>query len=111
MPLAFHLDGIADVADKAIRDARAVLELRETDRLTIARELAHQAGIGHVLLDNLFERPVVTVRNVMGMLEVSYDVSRRLILKMASLGILDELGNRKRNKAWLYRDYFNLISV
>ncbi len=47
----------------------------------------------------------------MGMLEVSYDVSRRLILKVASLGILVELGDRKRNKAWLYRDYFNLISV
>ena len=109
--LVFHLDGIADVADKAIRDARAILELQETDRLTIARELAHQSGIGYRLLDNLFERPVVTVRDVMEMLEVSYDVSRRLILKMASLGILDELGDRKRNKAWLYRDYFNLISV
>ena len=109
--LAFHLDGIADVADKAIRDARAILELRETDRLTIARELSHQSGIGYRLLDNLFERPVVTVRAVMGMLEVSYDVSRRLILRMASLGILDEIGDRKRNKAWLYRRYFNLISV
>ena len=109
--LTFHLDGIADVADKAIRDARAILELRETDRLTIARELSHQSGIGYRLLDNLFERPVVTVRDVMGMLDVSYDVSRRLILRMASLGILDAIGDRKRNKAWLYRRYFNLISV
>ena len=109
--LAFHLDGIADVARRAVRDAQAILELREEHRETMARELAHQSGIGYVLLDNLFERPVVTIRDVMRMLEVSYDVSRRLILKVASLGILVEIGGRKRNKAWLYRDYFNLISV
>lgn len=109
--LAFYLDGIVDVSDKALRDARAILDLRERHRQTIAHELTRQAGHGYVLLDCLFERPVVTVREVMKMLQVSYDISRRLILKMASLGILVEFGDRKRNKAWLYRDYLAIISV
>ena len=37
----------------------------------------------------------------MRMLQISYDVSRRLILKITSLGILVEIGDCKRNKAWL----------
>ena len=56
------LDGIADGARRVVRDVQAILELREEHRQMMARELTHQSGIGYVLPDNLFERPVVTIR-------------------------------------------------
>jgi Fic family protein len=62
--LAFFLRGVAEVAAEAAETAREVLGLREQHRAAITDHLGRAAGNGHKVLESLFDRPILAVKNV-----------------------------------------------
>ena len=107
--LAFFLRGIADVSNEAAQTVRRILLLREDHRLAITQKLGRAAGNGHRVLDRLFQRPVVTVKDIQNITGTTYVAANQLVKRFEELGILVEMTGYMRNRRFLYGPYIALF--
>lgn len=94
--LRFFLHGVAEQSKLAIRHARLLQQLRGEYRRRVMR--ARRSALLVKLADELFRTPVVTVRKVERLLDVSYRTARNNIDRLVALGILSEGVDRYRRK-------------
>ena len=107
--LKFFLEGVRDVSREATETARRIISLREEHRQLVIQEVRGQSN-GLALLDYLYQNPVVTVAKVQELLQVSYVTANNLIHDFSTLALLEETTNRRRNRVFLYRPYFEILS-
>jgi Fic family protein len=107
--LRFFLRGVAEVSTEAARTAGRILALREKHRNLIGENLGYSAGNGHLLLEHLFERPIVSVKDVLDRTGTSYAAANQLVERLVKLGILVEITGRTRNRRFRYTDYVDLF--
>ncbi len=108
--LAFFLRGVAEVGDEAVATARRILDLRETHRAAVTAHLGRAAGNGHRVLEALYRKPAITVSDVREIANLSYPAANNLVARLVSIGILERFGDRRRNRAFLYRDYIRVFA-
>jgi len=108
--LKFFLQGVADVSREATETARAIVDLRETDRDKIINELGRVAGNALKVHELLFRFPLVSVNPIAEMLDVSFTSANRLIERMVDVGILFESTGNARNRVFNYSSYINLFA-
>ncbi|MHB8202867.1 MAG: Fic family protein [Desulfomonilaceae bacterium] len=107
--LSFFLRGVADVSAQATETARRILALREEHRSEIAEHLGRSAGNGHRVLENLYQRPVMSTNDVKKLIGTSYPAANQLVAKLVDRGILNELTGNVRNRKFRYDGYINLF--
>ncbi len=107
--LKFFLRGVFEVSQAATNTARAILEMRESHRRLISEKVKVGGTAGGVLLDNLFQNPMTTVRLVEQQLGCAYVTANRLVEKFAALGLLTETTGGQRNRRWRYEPYLKLF--
>jgi Fic family protein len=107
--LSFFLRGVADVSAQATETARRILALREEHRAEIAEHLGRSAGNGHRVLENLYQRPVMSTNDVKKLIGTSYPAANQLVAKLVDRGILSELTGNVRNRKFRYDGYINLF--
>lgn len=108
--LAFFLRGVSEVSAEAVETARRILELREEHRAQITARLGRGAANGHLLLESLFNQPIVSVGDVVRKTGVTFAAANTLVHRMAGLGILREITGNARNRRFRYDDYVRLFS-
>ena len=108
--LKFFLRGIADVSREATETARAIVDLRETDRAKIIDELGRVAGNALRVHEFLFRFPLISVNSIADLLDVSFTSANRLIERLAEIDILLEVTGNARNRVFNYSRYINLFS-
>ena len=107
--LKFFLRGVHEVSHQATDTSRAILELRERNRQTIAETLGGNVT-GVQLLDYLFEQPVVTVRMVEKELSCSFATANKLVDQFERLAVLKKVSNTAlRNRRFRYDPYLALF--
>lgn len=96
--LTFFLDAVFTQAGDAVRRVRRLQELRETYR----REIATQTRAAAVLqvVDLLFARPVITVKQVAQELSLSYAAANRHVTFLTAYGLLQETTGQARNRVY-----------
>lgn len=107
--LKFFLRGVFEVSQAATNTARAILDIRESHRRLISEQVKVKGAAGGVLLDNLFQNPMTTVRLVERQLGCAYVTANRLVEKLAALGLLKETTGGQRNRRWRYEPYLKLF--
>ena len=107
--LLFFLRGIAEVSSEAAATARRILVLREDHRRVITENLGRAAGNGHRVLDDLYERPIVSVTDVQRLTGTTYPAANQLVARLAESGILHEVTGRSRNRRFAYQSYIDLF--
>jgi len=107
--LAFFLAGVAEVALEAAETARQILVLRETHRGLITDRLGRMAGHGHRVLEQLYQKPIVSVEDVRGITGTSFPAANEVVQRLVELGILNEITGRARNRRFRYDPYVNLF--
>lgn len=107
--LTFFLRGIAEVSEQATDTARKILSLREAHRHMITENLGRAAGNGHRLLEHLYEHPIVSVNDVLGLIGTTYQAANNLVIRMANSGILREVTGQVRNRRFIYQSYIDLF--
>jgi Fic family protein len=107
--LSFFLRGVADVSTEAARTAGHILALREKHRSLIGGNLGYAVGNGHLLLEHLFVRPIVSVKDVIQVTSTSYQSANQLVERLVGLGILAEITGRTRNRRFRYDHYVSLF--
>jgi Fic family protein len=108
--LEFFLTGIAEVSAEATNTVRSILALRERNRGLIAGRLGRAAGNGHLVIEHLFEHPIVSVNEVRNLIGITYPAANQLVERLAEIGILVEITGRSRNRRFRYDPYIGLFS-
>lgn len=108
--LLFFLRGIIKVSEEATDTARDILQMRELHRTQIQDNLGGSAGPGQRLLDHLYKRPWVSVKDVESLNACSYTAANNLVKEFERLGYLHESTGYQRNRQFLYLPYVELFS-
>lgn len=97
--LTFYLNGISIQSQETAARILRIQALRDQYR----QRLQSQRGAGRLLqaLDILFERPILTVRQMQAELQSQYPMAQRIIDRLIAEGIVREVTGRARNR--LYR--------
>jgi hypothetical protein len=72
--------------------------------------LGRAAGNGHRTPESLFDRPIVSVKEVQEVTGTTYAAAKGLVARLARLGILVELTGYSRNRRFRYEPYVRLFS-
>ena len=108
--LAFFLRGVVAVGAEATDTARRILALREEHRAAVTARFGHAAGNGHLVLDRLYERPIVSVAGIRSITGTSYTAANALAARFVSAGILQEATGYRRNRLFRYEPYIGLFT-
>jgi Fic family protein len=108
--IRFYLNGIAEVAGEAALTARKIIALRESHRQLVTEQMKHSSGNALSFLERLYFRPVVTVRAVQDMTQVSFSNASKLVARFEELGILREMTGQRRNRRFKYAEYLALFT-
>ena len=107
--LRFFLQGVLEVSREATDTARRVSELREEHRQLLQTRKA-QLATSLLLLDLLYANPVVTVKRVRELLQVTNVYANKLVSQFAESGLLQQIGSGSRNRVFVYGEYLHLLS-
>jgi Fic family protein len=108
--LEFFLRGVAQVSVEATETARRVLVLRERNRAEITTHLGRAAASGHLVLESLFDRPILSVRQAQELTGTGFAAANKLIARMTDLEILREITGHARNRRFRYDPYVRLFT-
>lgn len=108
--LSFFVRGVAEVSREATETARRILALREEHRTIITEKLGRAAGNGHRVLETLYERPILAVKDVQSLIGTTHPAANSLVARMTEHGILREVTGYKRNRLFRYQPYIDLFS-
>lgn len=102
--LTFFLEGVREVAKEGKETARRILELREAHRNLIG-EQPGRSLTGHLLLDWLFNHPVLDVPTAAKAIKRTYPAANTLVEKFVALGLLQQVSKGARNRVFRYEPY------
>ncbi|PIR65788.1 MAG: cell filamentation protein Fic [Candidatus Omnitrophica bacterium CG12_big_fil_rev_8_21_14_0_65_43_15] len=107
--LDFFLKGIVRVAGEAIETSNKVIELREKD-LNKVSELGRASKNAIVLLKNLYRIPIINVRKIEEVADLSREAANQLVDRFVKLGILvPKDKGKKYGRLFVYKEYLNLF--
>lgn len=106
--LRFLLSGVTQVAGEATDIARRILRMREEHRELIRK---HVKGTSNalLLLDRLFQRPILSVPLTAELIGVTFPTAANLLNKLSELGLLHETTGSPRNRLFAYDPYLGLF--
>ncbi len=106
--LKFFLKGVCEVSRSATETARKILELRQKHQTLIRDKAANQTNAA-LLLDYLFEQPMVNVRLVEEHVKCAFVTADKLLKQFEELGIVKEVTGGQRNRRYEYSPYLALF--
>jgi Fic family protein len=105
--IRFFLRGVSETAEEATGTARAILALRDEHQGLVA---AQGWGANELrLVDILFQRPLINIVLAQALLDVAYPTASRIIDHLMSIGLLEEITGRKRDRVFRYTPYVDLF--
>ncbi|OGN07235.1 MAG: hypothetical protein A2669_00525 [Candidatus Yanofskybacteria bacterium RIFCSPHIGHO2_01_FULL_48_25b] len=99
--IKFFLEGVADVAEKAIATSKSINSLREEDIVKVSALGGKRVKSALKLLQNLYTLPIVDAKKVEQWTGLSRPSANALIKEFVRLGILEQ-----RDKKEVYRRRF-----
>lgn len=106
--LKFFLKGACEVSRSATETARKILELRQKHQALIRDKASNQTNAA-LLLDYLFEQPIVNVRLVEQHVKCAFVTADKLLKQFEELGIVNEVTGGQRNRRYEYSPYLALF--
>lgn len=107
--IKFFLVGVIETSKESIQVFKDIITLKtdiETNRLP---KLGSKIEKAQQLLNHLYQVPITNSKQVAKILEVSPSTANRLITEMIELGILSELTGYKRNRKYMFTEYFRIF--
>lgn len=104
----FFLEGVIEVARSATDTTRRIVELIEQDRARV-HGLGRASGSAARTHDLAVREVVLTIPETAPRIGVSEPTAAKALAHLVSLGVLEEITGRPRNKVFVYRKYLNLL--
>ena len=107
--LKFFLTGVVQTAEKGVIVLHNIVDLKASiERDRIVKMGKRQKGAKR-LLDELFSRPIVTVKIVQDITGLSVRAASNLVQEFVTAGILIEKTGYRRNREFRFEEYLRLF--
>ncbi len=106
--IRFFLKGVIEISNQSLETARKILTMQQDHRALLATS-GVTSPLVFSLLDILFRRPIVTVKDVQGLLKTSFPNANKIVSRLVSLGTLKEISGQKRNRRFAYEPYLKML--
>lgn len=107
--LKYFLAGIAETAENASSTLTQVLELKTKIETIINHDFGKKSSKANLLLQQLFIKPVIQVKQVQSLTGNSYKAANELINDFVNVGVLKEMTGQNRNRVFVFDDYLKLF--
>jgi len=107
--IKFFLVGVIETSKESIQVFKDIIALKtdiETNRLP---KLGSKIENAQQLMKQLFQVPITDSKQVSELLEISPSTANRLIKELIELKILFELTGYKRNRKYMFTEYFKIF--
>jgi len=109
--LKFFLQGVTETAKEGFETAQKILKLRNTDIQKVSG-LGRTAKNALIVLDSLYKNPMITLRKVVEITQLSRSNAHSLLRRLERVEILSQLPAKpKRTKAFVHREYLSLFNT
>ncbi len=108
--IKFFLKGVASVSDEATESAKQIIDLQNNySNLLLLNNKSNNSN--RMLLDLLFERPIITKKEISEILNISLPTASTIVELFCELGILvDQTPNKKRYKNYMFAEYLQILN-
>ena len=107
--LKYFLVGVTDTARQASETLAKILELRNRLELEIHKNWGRRSSSGFLLLKNLFEHPIIRIKDVEKVCNLSSKAAGDLVVLFMEKKILKEFTGYSRNRIFVFEDYLALV--
>ena len=106
--IKFFLVGVGKTAKHSTNVLEKIVDLRAKNNIKLAT-LGKKVNNAALLLDYLYQKPILETKDVAKELNISFVAANNLIKDFMKLGILTEETGFKRNRQFVFRKYLNLF--
>lgn len=106
--IIFFLRGVIESAEKGINTFENIMELKQKID-TKLYSLGKKAEKANLLMEYLYEHPIINTSRVVSLLETSKPTANALIKVLEENEILKEISGKQRNKLYVFNEYLMLF--
>ena len=107
--LKYFLVGILDTAENAIETLTRVMSLKSQLEEDMSTTFGKRSQKANLLLQCLFEKPIVHVNQVKDLTNSSFKAANDLVNAFVEAGILKEMTGKNRNRMFVFEKYIQLF--
>lgn len=110
--LRFFLTGALQTAQQGKETFEKIIQLRQKYEDSIERRMGIRRRVAaKQLLLKLFSKPVVSVKDIMSMLPVTFQTASTLAKEFEKLGLFEEKTGYTRNRIFFLKEYLDLFDT
>lgn len=106
----FFLVAVCETSDKGIKTFKEILRLKEKIEEEKLISLGKRIQNAKKLIGFLYRKPIINVKDVERLLGITTKPANGIISDFERLGILKEMTGYKRNRLFLFEDYYKLFA-
>lgn len=108
--LIFFLYGVEETARGSAGVFRSIIDLKQRiERDVLPQFSTRRQDNAHVLMRQLYARPVIDVKWVANIIDASTNTASTLIDDLVRFGVLVEATGQRRNRLFVFNNYLNLF--
>ena len=107
--IKFFLAGIIETASSSINVFKKIIILREKIETGKISKMGSKTKKGLILIKSLYQNPIIDSNSICDLLDIAPSTANRLIVDFQNEGILEELTGFKRNRKYIFREYFEIF--
>jgi Fic family protein len=107
--IRFFLVGVAETAEYGIETLHKIITLKECTEKKI-HKLVRRADTGYMLLNALFSTPMISIKRVQEVTNLSVKAAGALVQAFVDFGILNEISEQRRNRIYAFSEYIELFA-
>jgi Fic family protein len=107
--IKFFLVGIIETASSSINVFKKIIILREKIEIGKISKMGSKAKRGLILIKSLYQNPIIDSNSICDLLDIAPSTANRLIVDFQKESILEELTGFKRNRKYIFREYFDIF--
>ncbi len=107
--LKYFLVGLAETAEKASDTLSKVIDLKAALEQKLNATFGRKSHSATKLLTHLFQKPIVHVKEVQDVTELSFKAANSLVADFISAEILNEKTGQHRNRVFVFDQYLELF--
>ena len=107
--IKFFLVGVIETSKESIQAFKDIIKLKDDIETIRLPKLGSKIENGQQLMKQLFQVPITDSKQVAELLKISPSTANRLINALIDLEILSELTGYKRNRKFIFKEYFRIF--
>ncbi len=108
--ISFFLVGIIETSKSSIQVFKDIIHLKADIINNRLPKLGNKTEKGIHILKILFKNPIITAGRLVEEMGVAHSTANRLLSKFEKLNIIEEYTGFKRNRKFIFREYFEIFN-